>query len=115
MQPARSIGAAAGAAGVAAARTVVAAGKPFCGMIGPILVDEPIHFACAGSVVREGANAAWTWVTRDLCPDLMSQDGLQSGSLRAAELEPALPELRPSWEMRSGQRSRVTQVQAALA
>ncbi|KKB09049.1 hypothetical protein VE26_03200 [Devosia chinhatensis] len=62
-------------------------------MIDPILVDEPIHFAFAGSVVREGANAAWTWVTRDLCPDLISQDGLNSGSLRAAELEPAMPEI----------------------
>ncbi len=67
--------------------------KPFCGMIDPVLVDEPVHYAFAGSVVREGAMAAWTWIARDLCPDLISAQAIENGTLKPADLEPAMPEI----------------------
>ncbi len=76
-----------------AGRGVTAARKPFCGLIDPVLVDEPVHFSFAGSVVREGAMAAWIWVIRDLCPDLLSAEAAESGTLKPAEVEPSVPEI----------------------
>src|SRR5690606_17071419 len=49
--------------------------------------------AFAGSVVREGAMAAWTWVVRDLCPDLISAEAAESGALKATDLEPVMAEM----------------------
>jgi hypothetical protein len=68
--------------------------KPFCGLIEPILVDEPVLFGFAGSVDRQGAWAAWTWMVRDVAPDLISSDGVASGAFGLAELEPLMPELQ---------------------
>lgn len=70
-----------------------AARKPFCGVIDPILVDEPVHFSFAGSLVREGAMASWVWIMRDLCPDLISAEAVENGTLKPAELEPVVPEI----------------------
>ena len=90
---AQSIAAATPDAPKASARTGVPARKPFCGMIDAVLVDEPVLYPFAGSVVREGAAAAWTWIVRDLCPDLISAEAVEKGTLRAADLEPAVPEI----------------------
>lgn len=70
-----------------------AARRPFCGMIDAVLVDEPVPYAFAGSVVREGAMAAWIWVVRDLCPDLLSAQAVENGTLRPLDIEPAMPEI----------------------
>lgn len=78
---------------LAARRVGSAVRKPFCGIIDPVLVDEPVPFAFTGSVVREGAIAAWTWVARDLCPDLISAEALENGTLKPAELEPIMPQI----------------------
>ncbi|WIY53684.1 hypothetical protein O9Z70_03845 [Devosia sp. YIM 151766] len=67
--------------------------RPFCGVIDPILVDEPVLHAFAGSVVREGAMAAWTWLVRDLCPDLISAEAAESGALKPTDLEPVMAEM----------------------
>ena len=69
------------------------AAQPFAGLIDPILVDDPVAFPFAGSVARSHAAAAWTWVLRDLCPDLISADGVAKGHVGAAELELIMPEL----------------------
>ncbi|MBE7733645.1 hypothetical protein [Devosia faecipullorum] len=74
-------------------RTGAAARTPFCGLIDAVLVEEPVHFAFAGSVVRDGAMAAWTWVSRDLCPDLISAQAIENGTLRAADLELVMAEI----------------------
>lgn len=92
-QPAQSIDAVVPQAARPAARGNVAAPKPFCGVIDAVLVNEPVLFALAGSVSTEAANAAWTWVVRDVCPDLISADGAANGNLRAADIEPLMPEV----------------------
>lgn len=80
-----------------AARTAVRGGRtlsrPFGGVIEPVLVDEPAPYAFAGSVSRQFANAAWTWVVRDLCPDVISAAAVADGSFGAAEVEAAMPQI----------------------
>ncbi|ODT72128.1 MAG: hypothetical protein ABS75_04845 [Pelagibacterium sp. SCN 63-23] len=71
----------------------VASGRPFCGLIDPILVEEPVLFAFPGSVEREAARAAWTWAARDVCPHLVAADAASSEQLSAADLEKLLPEM----------------------
>ena len=94
MRPsAQSIAAAVPGAVKAPARPNAAMRRPFCGMIDAVLVDEPVLYPFAGSVVREGAMAAWTWIARDLCPDLISADAVEQGTLRPADLEPVIAEI----------------------
>ncbi len=92
-QPAPSKEAAAPQPARANARSGSAARKPFCGLIDPVLVNEPVPFALTGSVSVEAANAAWVWVVRDLCPNLISAEGVASGSFRAADLEPLMSDV----------------------
>lgn len=66
---------------------------PFCGLIDPVLVNEPVPFPSAGSVSIEAARAAWLWIMRDLCPDLISAEGVEAGHFGAADLEQLLPEI----------------------
>jgi hypothetical protein len=66
---------------------------PFCGLIDAILVHEPVLVVFPGAVSRETARSIWTWVTRDLCPDIIPQDRIEEGVLTAAEIEPLIPEL----------------------
>lgn len=77
----------------ARATSTGSARMPFCGLIDPVLVREPVPYPSAGSVSLEGAQAAWTWVFRDLCRDLISADGVENGTLTAGDIEPLLPEI----------------------
>ncbi|KQX41947.1 hypothetical protein ASD04_17945 [Devosia sp. Root436] len=70
-----------------------AAGRPFAGVIDVILVQDPVPFSFAGSVSRAHAEAGWTWVYRDLCPDLISADGIANGNFLAKDLEVVLPDV----------------------
>lgn len=67
--------------------------KPFAGLIDAVLVEGPVAFPFDGSVVRSEALAGWTWVVRDLCPDLISSDALERDSLEAADVETIMPEI----------------------
>lgn len=67
--------------------------RPFAGVIDAILVQDPVPFPFAGSVSRKHAEAAWVWVHRDLCPDLISADGVANGNFASADLEVVLPEV----------------------
>ena len=69
------------------------AGKPFAGLVDAVLVEDPVNFAFPGSVARSHAAAAWTWVVRDLCSDLLSADRAASGAMTAAEIEPVMPDV----------------------
>ena len=62
-------------------------------MIDPVLVNEPVMFPLSGSVSVEAANAAWKWLVRDLCPDLISAEGAANGNFRLSDLEPLMPEV----------------------
>lgn len=74
-------------------RPAAGSSGPFCGLIDAILVNGPVPHAFAGSVDRAAAQATWTWVVRDLCPDLVSAEGVANGAVTAALLEPLVPEL----------------------
>jgi hypothetical protein len=69
------------------------AARPFAGVIDAILVQDPVPFPFAGSVSRKYAEAGWTWVHRDLCPDLISVDGVANGNFSADDFEVVLPEV----------------------
>lgn len=62
-------------------------------MIEAVTVDDPATYPFPGSVLRSHAMAGWTWVYRDLCPDLINPDTILDGSLTAAALEPLMPQL----------------------
>lgn len=67
--------------------------RPFCGVIDPVLVDEPVLFPLNSSVSVEAARGAWVWAVRDLCSDLISAEGVANGNFGAADLEPLMPEV----------------------
>lgn len=92
-QPAASTHNATPAPARAEARSPGAVRRLFCGVIDPILVDEPVLYPLSGSVSRQAAQASWTWIVRDLCPDLISAEGAANGNFGAADLEPLMPEV----------------------
>jgi len=92
-QPAASTHNATSAPARAEARSPGAVRRLFCGVIDPILVDEPVLYPLSGSVSRQAAQASWTWIVRDLCPDLISAEGAANGNFGAADLEPLMPEV----------------------
>lgn len=65
----------------------------FAGLVEPVTVEGPVPYPFAGSVERVHVEAAWTWVSRDLCPDLIPSDKLASGAFGAAELEIVMPQI----------------------
>jgi hypothetical protein len=65
------------------------ASRPFLGLIDALIVEDPVAFPFDGSVSRKHAQATWTWVTRDLCPDLLPD----VNSMATADLEAAMPEV----------------------
>lgn len=78
----------AGAPSARARRT----GKPFFGLIESVVVESPANYEFDGAVSREHGNAVWTWVARDLAPDLINGDTPESDEARQA-LNALMPEL----------------------
>ncbi|HEY1090512.1 MAG TPA: hypothetical protein VGE47_05420, partial [Burkholderiaceae bacterium] len=76
-----------------AARSASTTIRPFCGLIDPVLVEEPVPFPFSGSVSRDAARAAWTWIARDVCPDLVSLAGIEQGTLQPGDIEPLMAEI----------------------
>jgi hypothetical protein len=62
-------------------------------MIDAVIVEDPAVHSFPGSVLRVNAMAAWTWVYRDLCSDIINVDTILDGSLTAAALEPLMPQV----------------------
>jgi hypothetical protein len=52
-----------------------------------------VLFAFPGSIALAHAQAGWTWVCRDLCPDLIAADSLADGSFSAADLGRIMPDV----------------------
>ena len=65
------------------------ASKPFLGLIDAVIVEDPVVFPFDGSISRKHAQATWTWVTRDLCPDLLPDPD----SMASSDLEAVMPEV----------------------
>ncbi len=68
------------------------AGRPFFGLIDAVIVEAPTTFDFDGALSRDHANAIWTWMTRDLAPDLIAPDVPDSEEARQA-LDALMPEL----------------------
>ncbi|MDB5540118.1 MAG: hypothetical protein JWQ89_1845 [Devosia sp.] len=69
------------------------AGRPFFGLIDAVLVPDPAGFDFDGAVSETHAAAAWTWMVRDIAPDLIDAGatGDEPGAREA--LDALMPEL----------------------
>jgi len=68
-------------------------GKPFLGMLDAVLVDAPTEFSFGGEINQEEAQAAWTWMVRDLAADLIDVDTVDATPENVAALDALVPEL----------------------
>jgi len=68
-------------------------GKPFLGLIDAVVVDAPADFPFDGAITTDDASAAWTWMVRDLAPDLIDIDVVDDIPNNVAALEALMPDL----------------------
>ncbi|HEY0919041.1 hypothetical protein [Devosia sp.] len=68
-------------------------GKPFLGLIDSNLVNDPVDYEFDGAVARSHAFAAWTWMVRDVAPDLIDLEVGGDDPAAVQALDAVLPEL----------------------
>ena len=68
-------------------------GKPFLGLLDSNLVNDPVDYDFDGAIARAHALAAWTWMVRDIGPDLMDIDVGDDDPAAVQALDALLPEL----------------------
>src|ERR1044072_809233 len=68
-------------------------GRPFLGLIDAVLVPDPAGFDFDGGIAEAHAQAAWTWLGRDVAPDLIDANASDSDPAARAALELLMPEL----------------------
>lgn len=66
--------------------------RPFYGVIDAIIVPDPADFLFEGSLSYEHAMAVWTWLARDIAPDLINR-AMDDDSAARAAFEAHLPEV----------------------
>jgi hypothetical protein len=69
------------------------AGRPFHGLIDAVLVPDPTTFDFDGAIAEAHAQAIWTWISRDVAPDLMRLDLSPDDPAAREELDRAMPEI----------------------
>ncbi len=69
------------------------AGKPFLGLIDAVVIDARSDFAFDGAITADDATAAWTWMARDLAPDLIDIEVVGDVPNNIAALEALMPDL----------------------
>lgn len=69
------------------------AGRPFFGLIDAVLVPDPTTFDFDGAIAEGHAQAIWTWMSRDVAPDLMRLDLSPDDPAAREELDRAMPEI----------------------
>lgn len=69
------------------------AGRPFLGLIDAVLVPDPAAFSFDGAISEAHAQALWTWMSRDVGPDLMRLDLAPDDPAAREALDHAMPEL----------------------
>ncbi|MBN9305663.1 hypothetical protein [Devosia sp.] len=67
--------------------------RPFLGMIDAVLVHGPADFSFSGAVASDDAAAVWTWMVRDVAPDLIDVAAIDDSAISHAAVESLLPEL----------------------
>lgn len=68
-------------------------GKPFLGLIDAVVVDMPADFPFDGAINSDDAGAAWTWMVRDLAPDLVDIEAVEDVPNNTAALDALMPDL----------------------
>lgn len=68
-------------------------GAPFLGLIDAVLVPDPVEFEFDGAVARSHAAAAWTWMIRDVAPDLLDVASSNDDPAARQALDAAIPDL----------------------
>jgi hypothetical protein len=68
-------------------------GRPFHGLIDAVLVPDPAPFDFDGAVAETHARAVWTWLSRDVAPDLMRPELAADEAATQAALDTAMPEI----------------------
>jgi hypothetical protein len=66
---------------------------PFMGLIDSVVVQSPVDFAFDGAIASDDAGAVWTWMVRDLAPDLIDMDALEVSEHAREAVESLMPEL----------------------
>jgi hypothetical protein len=66
--------------------------RPFYGLIDSIIVADPADFVFEGSISHTHAQAIWTWLARDVAPDLIDRSGADEDESRA-QFELRLPDV----------------------
>lgn len=69
------------------------AGRPFHGLIDPVLVPDPATFDFDGAIAQSHALSLWIWMSRDIAPDLMRLDLSPDDPLAREALDLAMPEI----------------------
>ena len=69
------------------------ASRPFLGMIDAVIVHGPVDFNFGGAVASDDAAAVWTWMVRDVAPDLIDITVVDESAVSHAALESLMPEL----------------------
>jgi hypothetical protein len=67
--------------------------RPFLGVIDSVLVADPVDFEFDGAISHKHAAAAWTWMVRDLAPDLIDAEVDDTDPDAVQGLIALLPEL----------------------
>jgi hypothetical protein len=75
------------------ARAQEGGGTPFLGLIDAVLVPDPVDFEFDGAVSRAHAVAAWTWMIRDIAPDLLDLGSGDDDPAARQALDAAVPDL----------------------
>ncbi|MEO7223839.1 MAG: hypothetical protein ABIY37_15335 [Devosia sp.] len=68
-------------------------GKPFLGLIDAVVVGVRSDYAFDGAITADDASAAWTWMARDLAPDLIDIEAIGDVPNNVAALEALMPDL----------------------
>jgi hypothetical protein len=58
-----------------------------------VIVQDPVQFSFSGSISRSHVEAAWVWVHRDICAELIDPDRLADGSFSVADVEAVMPQI----------------------
>ena len=62
-------------------------------MIDAVVVDAPVSFPFDGAITSDEATAVWTWMVRDLAPDLIDIEVVDDIPDNVAALDALMPEL----------------------
>lgn len=68
-------------------------GSPFFGVLDPVLVDDAADDVFAGAISRAHARVIWTWIVRELAPDLIDPGAWSDAPAARAALQALVPEL----------------------